>query len=170
MKKSISFLLILAMILSMLCIVPAVADGDEQKSGSFHYFIQDDGTAIITQYDFSSHDITIPETIDGHVVTAIGESAFAYDRINNDGHCFEMNVRLPDSITSIGNFAFQGDKIIAINIPDSVQQIGYGVFWLGPAGEDFYDKDGIHGGTLNIIALLTKAVTPLQQVYNRHRR
>lgn len=47
MKKSISFLLILTMILSMLCIVPAAADGDKKQSGDFYYRVKRNGTAVI---------------------------------------------------------------------------------------------------------------------------
>ena len=62
MKKSISFLLILTMILSMLCIVPAAADGVKKQSGDFYYQVKRNGTAIITGYNFpaSAKNLNMP--------------------------------------------------------------------------------------------------------------
>ena len=127
MKKSISFLLILTMILSMLCIVPAVAAGDVKKSGDFSYRVKQDGTAVITDYDFPSKSsgelkITVPTLIDGYPVTEIGDIAFAY---GPDGQ--EVRILLPDGITKIGNSAFRDLKLTALNIPDSVEEIGDGI-------------------------------------------
>lgn len=127
MKKSISFLLILAMILSMLCIVPAAADGAVKKSGDFSYQVKQDGTAVITDYDFPSKSsgvlkITVPALIDGYPVTEIGESAFHY---GSNGQ--NVRILLPDGITKIGDFAFRDLKLTELNIPDSVEEIGDGI-------------------------------------------
>lgn len=130
MKKSISFLLILTMILSMLCIVPAVADGDEKQSGDFSYRIKRNGTAVITGYNFPASaknlSIAVPITIDGYPVTEIGEEAFSVSYDNREQYQ-NVSIYLPDGITSIGNFAFRGLDITELNIPDSVEEIGYGI-------------------------------------------
>lgn len=127
MKKSISFLLILTMILSMLCIVPAVADGSTKRSGDFSYRVKQDGTAVITDYDFPSKSsgelkISVPALIDGYPVTEIGNSAFAYRASGQ-----EVRILLPEGITRIGNSAFRDLKLTALNIPDSVEEIGDGI-------------------------------------------
>lgn len=136
MKKHISFLLILTMILSMLCIVPAAADGDEKQSGDFSYRIKRNGTAVITGYrspslrfDDELLSITIPAFIDGYPVTEIGESAFADLASDVDPFYYLTSIRiyLPDGITAIDNFAFYGLSITELNIPDSVEEIGYGI-------------------------------------------
>ena len=146
MKKSISFLLILTMILSMLCIVPAVADGDEKQSGDFSYRIKRNGTAVITGYNFPASaknlSIAVPITIDGYPVTEIGEEAFSVSYDNREQYQ-NVSIYLPDGITSIGNFAFRYLCVTALNIPDSVEEIGYGIF---SRGNRYYYSDT----TLNI--------------------
>lgn len=127
MKKSISFLLILTMILSMLCIVPAVADGGTKRSGDFSYRVKQDGTVVITDYDFPSKSsgelkITVPTLIDGYPVTEIGNSAFAYGASGQ-----KVRILLPEGITKIGNSAFRDLKLTELNIPDSVEEIGDGI-------------------------------------------
>ena len=146
MKKSISFLLILTMILSMLCIVPAVADGDEKQSGDFSYRIKRNGTAVITGYNFPASaknlSIAVPITIDGYPVTEIGEEAFSVSYDNREQYQ-NVSIYLPDGITSIGNFAFRYLCVATLNIPDSVEEIGYGIF---SRGNRYYYSDT----TLNI--------------------
>ena len=55
-------------------------------------------------------------------VTSIGNSAF-------DGCKSLTNINIPDSVTSIGSSAFRGCKsLTSINIPDSVTSIGDSAF------------------------------------------
>ncbi len=55
-------------------------------------------------------------------VTSIGDSAFEFC----DGL---TSVTIPDSVTSIGGWAFQGcSGLTSVTIPDSVTSIGYGAF------------------------------------------
>lgn len=141
MKKSISFLLILTMILSMLCIVPAVADGDEKQSGDFYYRVKKNGTAVITRYRYPSKKtddviaIAVPTLIGGYPVTEIGDRAFENSTTDRTYYLLgfpldsqKISIYLPDGITSIGNFAFHNANFTEINIPDSVYEIGYGAF------------------------------------------
>ena len=60
----------------------------------------------------------IPEKLDGHVVTSIGENAF-YD-------CKSLTeISIPDGVTSIGDYAFAYcESLRKITIPDSVTSIG----------------------------------------------
>lgn len=148
MKKSISFLLILTMILSMLCIVPAAADGDKKQSGDFYYRVKRNGTAVITGYNFPASaknlNIAVPITIGGYPVTEIGESAFSVSySYDNRKQYQNVSIYLPNGITSIGNFAFRGLDITELNIPDSVEEIGYGILF----GYSWFDSKSI---TLNI--------------------
>ena len=56
-------------------------------------------------------------------VTSIGDSAF-------EGCKFLQSINIPNSVTSIGNSAFEECKFLqAINIPDSVISIGNSAFW-----------------------------------------
>ena len=126
MKKIISLWLIVAMLLTAL---PAMAD-NVRKSGNFSYEIKGNGTAVITDYNCSlaekENDIFIPDLIDGYTVTGIGEKAFAgAGGYPNDKR---PSIHLPEGITTIGDFAFDGAGFSEINIPDSVQSIGIGAF------------------------------------------
>ena len=93
-----------------------------EKSGVYEYRILLDGTAEITDVDYSCSDNVIPGELDGHTVTSIGPSAFFY--------CSKLtDVTLPETLTSIGRYAFANcTKMKSINIPDSVQFIDEGAF------------------------------------------
>ena len=74
--------------------------------------------AIITACNKKRGNIIIPETIDGHPVTSIGDGAFAWCRSLT-------SIKIPDSVTSIGDYAFKGCRsLTSITIPDSMTSIG----------------------------------------------
>ena len=65
----------------------------------FEYEI-DDSEVTITNYTGAGGDVVVPDTIDGLPVTAIGDNAFCY--------CTSLtSITLPDSVTTIGRWAFQ---------------------------------------------------------------
>lgn len=66
--------------------------------------------------------LSIPKTIDGYVVTVIGDSAFA-------GKTSITLVVIPETVTTIGPRAFYGcSRISEITVPASVTSIGEQVF------------------------------------------
>lgn len=76
------------------------------------------GQVTITNYTGTSVVITVPDTIDGLPVTAIGDSAF-------EGNETVTNILLSTNITLIGSHAFDGcTKLPAIVIPGSITNIG----------------------------------------------
>ena len=135
MKRLISLVLALALLLAM-GTLPAVAD-DERVSGAYTYRVKGNGTAVITGYDWSSKDIYIPRMVDGYTVTEIGEKAF------NEGKRINTLV-IPDTVISIGAFAFAFLPIDTINItiPSSVQHIGPGAFACMSGLEQFTVASG----------------------------
>ena len=68
-------------------------------------------------------DVIIPEEIDGHRVTSIGDSAFK--------DCSSpVSMLIPNSVLSIGTYAFSGCRSLKnVNISNSVTSIGAGAFF-----------------------------------------
>ena len=117
MKKSVSILLMLLAIL----LVPILAWAT-QADASFKFSLDASGDAVITGYVGSAIDVTIPETLAGHRVTAIGEAAF----MNKDTL---TGISLPDGILSIDRSAFKNCRsAVSINIPITVRKIGANAF------------------------------------------
>ncbi len=76
-------------------ITNALTDGD------YEYSIQKDGTASIIEYKGYDYDVTIPSTLYGYSVTAIGDCAFY-------GCTGLTSITIPNSVTKIGSGAFEG--------------------------------------------------------------
>ena len=124
MKKLWYLTIALVLILAALS-VPAVAAEEEPiqyTSGDYRYTLRLDGTAAIAKYTGSASELSIPDTLDGHAVTAIGDKAFA--------SCGSLtSVTIPDGVTSIGDEAFSSCKsLTSISIPDGVTSIGEEAF------------------------------------------
>ena len=69
--------------------------------------------------------LKIPEKVDGKAVTAIGDSAFA-----SVGSIKE--VIIPNSVTSIGAFAFKGCSLEKVTIGNAVMHVGASAFSACP--------------------------------------
>ncbi|MCH5299405.1 MAG: leucine-rich repeat protein [Ruminococcus sp.] len=102
--------------------IPLTVSGkDEGKY--FEYEILDDGTAEITGYNGNATVLVIPDTIDGHTVTSIGDSAFNY-------YIDLISVTIPDSVTNIGASAFEACMSLeSVIIPDGVKSIRERTFY-----------------------------------------
>lgn len=118
-KKLLSLLLIC---LLMLPCFPALAEnGKALTCGDYKYTLNDDGTATINKYIGNAKALTVPTELDGHIVTRIGGSAFV--------GCYSLDsITLPDSLTSIGDSAFDS-FISSVIIPASVTSIGDWAFF-----------------------------------------
>ena len=115
-----------------------------ETAGDYTYTIQNSG-AVITGYRGSASSVTVPNTVNGTPVTAIGSDAFRA--------CLTLNsVSLPGSvtvigsgafmgcttlrtvsfgggITSIGDYAFSGcSSLASVTFPGSLTSIGYAAF------------------------------------------
>ena len=83
------------------------------------------GAATVTGYTGAGGAITIPSTLGGYTVVAIGDWAFA--------NCTSLtSVNIPDGVKSIGNRSFNDcNALIEVTIPNSVKSIGdYAFFQL----------------------------------------
>ena len=87
----------------------------------FKYQANGDGTCTITRYHGSGDALTIPDSLDGMLVTRIGGNAFY--------GCKSKNITLPNSVTNIGARAFTGcANLTNVTIPDSVVRISNDAF------------------------------------------
>lgn len=65
-------------------------------------------------------DVVIPSSINGNIITGIGEMAFADNQLTS--------VIIPNGVTSVGWYAFALNQLTSVNIPDSVTRISEGAF------------------------------------------
>ena len=89
----------------------------EASSEVFDYELDENGNATITGFDYSlAGDLVIPSTIDGYLVTALGDWSFSWSDISS--------VVIPEGVISIGGAAFQGCyNLVDVSIPNSVRYI-----------------------------------------------
>ena len=84
-------------------------------------FVTNNGAITITGYTGSGGAVVIPAATNGFPVTSIGFDAFDSATMTS--------VTIPDSVTSIGDYAFYGcTSLTSVTIPDSVTSIGGGAF------------------------------------------
>jgi hypothetical protein len=76
-----------------------------------------EGNATITGYLGAGGDITIPTTLGGCPVIAIGDSAFL-----NNANITDLTI--PSSVRTIGYLAFANSDMISVNIDSGVSSIG----------------------------------------------
>ena len=120
MKKTLSVILIAAIMLTLVVFLPTTAEA--KKSGDFVYTVTD-GKAEITSYLGSESELVIPSDFDGVPVTSIGWDSF---KENN----YLKSVTIPDTVKTIDGYAFSGcSSLESVNIPNSVTTIGYFSFF-----------------------------------------
>jgi hypothetical protein len=99
-----------------------------------------EGIFTITGYTGDAADIVIPGTIGGKTVIAIGDAEAQYNYGSDDvpvsvslSGSFSnkelTSVSIPDSVSSIGEWAFASNPLISVVIPDSVSSIGSFAFY-----------------------------------------
>ena len=92
----------------------------EGSDGTLNYLKYSDHITI-SGCNMEATSVEIPSTIDGLPVTEIGDSAFQIVSLKS--------VKIPDSVTKIGNWAFSMCfDLTEVTIPDSVQSIGIKAF------------------------------------------
>lgn len=87
-------------------------------------FEENESTATVIGYKGRNEHITIPSTYNGKPVTAIGDSAFD----KNENKRVIKSVVIPNTIKTIGNYAFSGCELTSIIIPKNVTYLGRGAF------------------------------------------
>ena len=86
------------------------------------FFPKDDGTYVVEVGNAKYlSKIEIPATYNGRAVTEIGKKGFENTVLKE--------ITIPDSVTSIGDYAFQGcDNLTSVTIGNGVTSIGYEAF------------------------------------------
>ena len=105
-------------LLAVFCLLLITPKASAATYGSLTYTVSN-GEATITACNTSaSGAITIPSTLGGYPVTAIGDLAFCW--------CESLtSITIPNSVTSIGGSAFNGcTSLPSITIPNGVTSIG----------------------------------------------
>lgn len=102
MKKTMRIALLLTALALLLC---AAAEA-EYAFGDYAFILLDDGTAEITAHVGNESALTIPNCLDGHPVTAIGDEAFS---------CLTslISITIPDSVTKMGINPFRNSCRLA---------------------------------------------------------
>ena len=119
MKKTISWLLAVAMVVALLPAGLFDVSAKAATSGYFTYTISN-GKAIITDCSCDYGKVTIPSTLGGCPVTTINSEAFQGSYIDS--------ITIPDSVSYIGAYAFMHCRIKNIVIPNGVTRICEGTF------------------------------------------
>lgn len=91
-------------------------------SGDFIYSVNADNTATLEEYTGSATSLLIPSQIAGHTVTTLG-SDFLY------GNYGVENVVVPDTVTTIADWAFCHSEIESVTLGNNVNYIGYCAFY-----------------------------------------
>ncbi|MBQ4055194.1 MAG: leucine-rich repeat protein [Clostridia bacterium] len=121
MKKLLSVILALLMIVPMLSGMAAFADnGEVLYPMGYGYIYFNPSTGTITGGDENVVFLTIPETIDGVEVVAIDNNAFA-------SHINVCELVIPATVESIGNYAFFGcPKLTHVTIEEGTKNVSIG--------------------------------------------
>lgn len=99
---------------------PAVEDAVNAQLFDFE-FILNNTAVIVTHYNGTAADVTIPSRYQGKPVTAIDHAAFHDSAVTS--------VTIPDSVTAIPDDAFSYcSNLTNISIPNSVTFIGFSAF------------------------------------------
>jgi len=98
MKKLLSYILVFVLLFSIMPIGMVSFAADEYVEGNYKYEVIDERAIVVDVVNSVDGAITIPDTLGGYPVVAIGEWAFAYSNITE--------ITFPDSLGTICESAF----------------------------------------------------------------
>jgi len=104
---------------------PGTSNGSSSYTGSsgetvviYKYTLDSNNNATITGYSGGASALSIPSTIDGYTVTAIGSKAF-------QSNTSLYAVKLPNTVTSVGSYAFDGcTNLSVVTLSKNVTTLG----------------------------------------------
>ncbi len=111
----------LLILLTALCIASIHQTLWGETSGDWTYSVLD-SQATITGYSGAGGAVEIPAVVNDISVVKVGDDSSS---IFGDGNTTVTSVTIPDSVTSIGDYAFRScTSLTSITIPDSVTSLG----------------------------------------------
>lgn len=139
---------VLSVVLCMLLMVAAltvcqVGAAFAATDGDYTYTVTKENTVTITAYAGTDATITVPATLGGYSVTAIGNKAFV--------GCTATAVVLPADVTVIGNAAFQNCAALKSITMPTAYTVGDAAF-LGCAALEKIDLNGAESIGVNALA------------------
>ena len=112
---------IISIILTSLMLLNILPQGVIAATSEYTYTVTDN-KATITKYNGTKSKVTVPSTIGGYQVEAIGNDAFFYNQN-------VIEVAISDGIKYINDWAFYWcTNLEAVSMPDSILTIGKGSF------------------------------------------
>ncbi len=94
-------------------------------------YTEDEGGITITGYVGKDSTLEIPDIIDGNIVTAIGDKAFAESNVKS--------VTVPDTVKTIGSRAFFAcEHLHIVNMKEGLKSIGDHAFASNPVFSDVF--------------------------------
>ena len=125
---------------------PVALSAGEDAESTLTYSIDEDGNATITGTtdETTKRGVVIPESIDGHPVTAIAAYAFSgktpqsdYD-LSDRTDLWLTSIYIPNSVKSIGGFAFENNRNLeSVHLPENGCTIGHRGGYLDAHGSIF---------------------------------
>ena len=126
MKKNIYRVLLIIVFFMIALTIKSYGESDLD----YDYAFDTSGNIVITSYMGSDSNITIPSTIDGYKVIAIGEHAFDGSSSSTNGNVIE-NVIISEGIEKIGTLAFaKCANLETVKLPESLTFIDMQAFLL----------------------------------------
>lgn len=103
--------------------LPVISDKPEAYSDGLTYMSRGDGTCVLTGLGICRDvELRIPEkSPSGDTVVSIGTSAFL-------GNTTVKRVIFPETLTTIGDYAFYGSSLTYVEITSCVKSVGEGAF------------------------------------------
>lgn len=99
------------------------ATSPDLKDGDFGYYIVNKNELMVTEYTGSGKEIQIPEAYKDYTITSIG--SFVFDS------CEAETITMPDTITSIGDYAFASSKNLKnIKFSSKLEKLGSNTFFF----------------------------------------